>query len=116
MNIGANNGYGPFFDFCNVTFDAVHIYNRALSDVEVQALNTFEAINTNQVPALNMTVKTIRVNMFQLLTNYTYQLQRSGDLVNWTNVANSFVATNTSSYQDFDIIDSGQGNFRLLRF
>jgi len=115
LNLGANNGGGPFFDFCHVTFDSVHIYNRALSDVEVQALNNFESINTNQVPAVGVVVKTLRVNMSQLLTNYAYQLQATADYISWTNVGSSFTATNSSSYQDFDIINTGQGYFRIVK-
>jgi hypothetical protein len=115
MNIGADNGYGTVFNFTKVTFDSLHIYNRALSDAEVQTLYTTESINTNQPPALGFVVKTLRLNMSQLVPNYVYQLQSSPDLVTWTNVGSSFTATNTSTYQDFDVINTSLGNFRILK-
>jgi hypothetical protein len=115
LSFGANNGGGPFFNYCPVTFDSIHIYNRALSDSEVQSLFSFESMNTNQVPFLNEVVKTLRINMSQLVINYTYQLQATADFITWTNVGDPFTATNSSAYQDFDIINTGQGNFRVLK-
>jgi hypothetical protein len=115
LNFGANNGGGPFFNFSPVTFDQIHIYNRALSAAEVQSLYSFESMNTNQVPFLNEVVKTLRIYMSYLVTNYTYQLQATTDFITWTNVGSPFTATNSSAYQDFDIINTGQGNFRVLK-
>ena len=115
LDFGASNGGGPFFNFCPVTFDSIHIYNRALADGEVQTLYTTESINTNAVPLVGVVVKTLRINMSQLVPSFGYQLQRTGNLISWTNVGNSFTATNTGSYQDFDIIDTDQGYFRILK-
>ena len=114
--VGANVNFdGSYFQYLAGALDAIHIYNRALSDSEVQTLYTTESINTNAVPSLGVVVKTIRVNMSQLVSNYVYQLQESADLSSWTNVSNSFTATNSGAYQDIDIITTGQGFFRILK-
>lgn len=117
MLLGADYNFQdvPYFSYFAGALDAAHIYNRALSDSEVQTLYTTESINTNEVPTVGVVVKTIRVMMSQLVPNDMYQLQETPDFVTWTNVGSSFTATNSGTYQDFDIINTGQGYFRILK-
>jgi len=93
--------------------DTVHIYNRALQDSEVQTLYSDEA--TGLVPTVGVVIKTIRVNMMQLVPQLTYQLQTSTNLSSWTNVGSSFTATNSAAYQDVDIIGTVAGFFRVVQ-
>jgi hypothetical protein len=116
LSFGANvNFNGTFFSYFAGALDAIHIYNRALSDSEVQTLYATESINTNEVPSVSVVVKTIRVMMSQLVPNDMYQLQQTPDLITWTNVSSSFTATNSGTFQDIDIINTGQGYFRILK-
>src|ERR1700722_2469619 len=112
--LGAGWSNTTKFEYCNVTLDSFHLYNRALSDSEVQTLYTDESINTNKVPLVSVVVKTLRVNLSQLVTNYMYQLQSTADFISWTNVGSSFTATNSTSCQDVDIINTAHGYFRIL--
>lgn len=105
----------PYFSYFAGALDAAHIYNRALSDSEVETLYTTESTNTNEVPTVGVVVKTIRVMISQLVSNDMYQLQQTPDLITWTNVGSSFTATNSGTYQDIDIINTGQGYFRILK-
>jgi len=117
MLLGADYNFGDasYIHFLNGALDAIHIYNRALSDGEVQSLYATESTNTNAVPLLGIVVKTVRVNISQLVSNDMYQLQRTGDFITWTNASDAFTATNSISYQDFDILNTGQGFFRILK-
>jgi hypothetical protein len=115
MSFGAhnnNNGSASFTDFCAVTFDTVHIYNRALTDSEVRSLYTNEM--PALVPTVGLVTKTIRVNMMQLVSGQTYQLESSPDLNTWTNLNSSFVATNATAYEDVDILGTATGYFRVV--
>jgi hypothetical protein len=115
MSFGAhdnNNGSVGFSYFCPVTFDTVHIYNRALADSEVQTLFTNEVAGI--VPTVGVVVKTIRVNMMQLVPGQSYQLESSPDLNTWTNIGSSFAATNSTAFQDVDIIGTVMGYFRVV--
>jgi hypothetical protein len=117
MLLGANYNFNdvPYIHFLNGALGAAHIYNRALSDSEVQTLYTTESINANEVPSAAIVVKTVRVIMSQLVSNEVYQLQQSADLNSWTNAGDAFMATNSATYLDFDIINTGQGYFRILK-
>ncbi len=115
MSFGAhnnNNGSASFTAFCPVTFDTVHIYNRALTDSEIQNLYTNEAARL--VPTVGVVTKTLRVNMGQLVSGQTYQLESSPDMNTWTNLNSSFVATNATAYEDVDIIGTAVGYFRVV--
>jgi hypothetical protein len=111
-----NSDPSGFGGFCNVTFDTIHIYNRALADSEVQTLYSDELTNElgGLVPVVGVVVKTIRVNMMQLLPGQTYQLESSPDLNTWTNIGSSFPATNSAAFQDVDIIGTVMGYFRVV--
>jgi hypothetical protein len=101
------------FNFCPATFDTIHIYNRALSQSEVQTLYANEAVAVP--PVLGVVVKTVRVNMMQLITGKMYQLQNASSLTSsWINIGGSFTATNSIGFQDVDIIGTEQGYFRLV--
>jgi hypothetical protein len=115
MSFGAhdnNDGSAGFSYFCPVTFDTVHIYNRALTDSEVQGLYTNEAAGL--VPTVGVVTKTLRVNMMQLVSGQTYQLESSPDFNTWTNLNSSFVATNATAFEDVDIIGTATGYFRVV--
>jgi hypothetical protein len=111
MSLGANNNADSsgFAYYCPVTFDSVHIYDRALADSEVQTLYTNEG-----APVVGVVVKTVRVNMMQLMPGKTYQLETSTNLSSWTDTSTSFAATNSTAFQDFDIIGTGMGYFRVV--
>ncbi|MGD0251121.1 MAG: hypothetical protein ABSC01_00310 [Verrucomicrobiota bacterium] len=92
--------------------DTIHIYNRALSDSEVNSLYTNEV--TGLVPTVGVVVKTIRVNMMQLVPGQTYQLENSTNLSSWTDVGAPIVATNSTAFQDIDIIGTVMGFYRVV--
>jgi len=113
MSLGADNASSSgFYQFCPVTLDTVHIYNRALADGEVQTLYTNEAAGL--VPTVGVVVKTIRVNMMQLVLGQTYQLETSTNLSSWTEVGVPFDATNSTAFQDIDIIGTMMGYYRVV--
>ena len=98
--------------FCPLALNRIHTYNRALSDSEVVFLYTNEAAGI--VPTATITVKTIRVNLNQLVLGQTYQLQSSPDFLNWTNYGGAFPATNSATFQDVDILGTSMGYFRVV--
>ncbi|MGO8930964.1 MAG: LamG domain-containing protein [Limisphaerales bacterium] len=113
MSLGADNADpSGFYRYCPVTLNAVHIYNRALADSEVSNLYTNEAAGL--VPMLGVVVKTIRINMTQLVAGQTYQLETSTNLPSWTDLGSSFVATNSTAFEDVDIIGTTIGLFRVV--
>ena len=117
MSIGANVNFdGSYFNYFAGALDAIHIYNRALSDTDVKSLYTTESINTNEVPMVGVVVKTIFSGKYiPTALNDVYQLQETGDSITWTNVGSPFTATNSGAFQDFDIINTGEGFFRILK-
>jgi len=113
LSLGCGNADpNGFNQFCAVTFDTIHLYNRALSDDEVQTLYTNEIAGL--VPMVGMVVKTIRVNMTQLVSGQNYQLETTTNLTSWNAVSDPFNATNSTSFQDIDILGTGMGYFRVV--
>ncbi|MBI3850301.1 MAG: hypothetical protein HY298_08440 [Verrucomicrobia bacterium] len=98
-------GGGSFF---KGSLDDIRIYNRTLSDQEVQQLYNYEV---NPIPFLTVAVKTIRLSMFVALGK-TNQLESSSNLITWTNYGSPFTATNSVMYQDVDV-SNGQRFFRI---
>jgi len=90
-------------------FTNVRIYNRALSDSEVQQLHVYES-----GPQLNL-IKAVKPSFTNLTLTTNYQLQISGDLNTWTNEGSTFTATNTSMVypQYWDVDNWGKLFFRL---
>lgn len=111
LSVGSENGCcGDFWNFCQAAFDSVHIYNRALADSEVTSLYTNEA--PKYIPVLGIGVSAVRVYM-HVQTGSIYQLQTSSNLVSWASYGNPFTATNTTAYEDVNIIDTLAQYFRL---
>jgi len=104
--IGAGSTRTSFF---NGIVDDVRVYNRALSDLEIQQLYAYEA---GTVITLQ---KAVRPSFSNLLLGTNYQLQVSSDLSNWTNQGQAFTATNSTmpSQQYFDVDTFDQLFFRL---
>lgn len=113
LSLGGDNGLSSgFYLFCPVTLDTIHIYNRALATNEVYSLYTNEIAGL--VPTVGVVVKTIRVNMMQLVPGQTYQLEQSTNLNSWTDIGSSFAATNSTAYYDVDVIGTVAGFFRVV--
>jgi len=117
LSFGADNnpaGSG-FYLFCPVTLDTIHIYNRAFATNEVYSLYTNEIAGL--IPTVGVVVKTIRVNMMQLVSGQTYQLENSTNLSSpssWVDVGAPFIATNSTACYDVDIIGTGEGFFQVV--
>ena len=114
-SFGANVFWGQpasYGFYCAVALNRIHTYNRALAENEVFALYTNEA--SGIVPTVAIAVKTIRLNISQLVPGQTYQLQASSDFVTWTNFSDSFPATNSSAFQDVDIFGTGAEFYRVV--
>ena len=86
----------------SVTYDNVRIYNRALTDQEVQQLYRIESTS---LPYLTIQVKTIRLSLY-VEEGKTYQLESSTDLQSWAAYGSPFVAFYSPIYQDVDVLDS----------
>jgi hypothetical protein len=86
--------------FFNGLIDDVRIYNRALNTNEVAQIYAAEA------PTYLNIKKAIYLDSFTLKLGTNYQLQASSDLNTWTNVGDSFTATNyywvTTNYWNVD--------------
>jgi Concanavalin A-like lectin/glucanases superfamily len=104
--IGAGSTKTSFF---NGAIDDVRVYNRALTDFEIQQLYA------NEAGVVITLQKALRPSFSNLLVGTNYQLQASTDLNNWTNQGASFTATNTAmpSAQYFDADTFNQLFFRL---
>ena len=88
--------------------DEVRIYNRALSDQEINDLYHFEA---PEGPWLELKVKTVEVTM-HVKPNKTYRLQTAADMSHWTDVGEPFVATSSIMVQEFSGAEAAR-YFRL---
>jgi hypothetical protein len=64
------------------------------------------------VPSLRMMVKQVEIQM-QVIPGFTYKLQKTMDLQTWTDVGSSFLATESTVYQDVEVTDE-PGIFRVL--
>ncbi len=91
----------------SVTYDNVRIWNRVLTDQEVQQLNAFD----QNLVTLGISIKTLRLTM-NVELGKSYQLESSTNLPNWATYGSPFVAAFTPIYQDVDVID-GYRYFRL---
>jgi len=90
------------------SLDEIRIYNRALSQQEVQQLYVYELTPR---PYLTVSVKTIQLNMYVALGK-TNQLESSTNFITWTAYGLPFLATNSVMYQDVDVL-GGQQYFRI---
>ena len=108
LYLGNNSANSPDAFFAG-TIDDLRIYNRTLSDSEMQQLYQLE--NT---PRVNI-VKAVTVSFSNLTVSTNYQLQISTDLNSWTNFGTPVTATNTfmiySNY--WNVSDWNQLFFRL---
>jgi hypothetical protein len=101
------NGYGTSH-YLTGDIDDIRIYNRALSDQELQDLYFYEA---PEPPLLKIQVKTVQVTMTVKPTK-KYLLMSSLDLKTWTNAGQIFVANTSEVVQEFDTTTTGR-YFRL---
>jgi hypothetical protein len=87
----------------------IRIYNRALSDSEVQQLYAYES------PPLVNLIKAVKPSFLSLSVGTNYQLQVSPDMNTWTDQGSPFTATNTSMVypQCWDVDNWNQLFFRL---
>jgi hypothetical protein len=88
--------------------DDIRIYNRALSDQEVQDMYAYEAA---EPPSLSINVKTVQV-MMNVRPTKQYQLESSLDLIKWTKAGEPFLASSSTVTQEFNTIEVGR-YFRL---
>ncbi len=95
---------GAIIDSFNGLIDEVAIYNRALSDGEIQQLY---ASGAGPVVAL---IRAVKPSFLNLAVSTNYQLQVSSDMAAWTNTGTPFTATNSymvyPEYFDVDKWDS----------
>lgn len=93
----------------SATYQNVRVYNRALSDGEVQQLYAIE-----QPPLIGL-IQAVKPSFSFLSVGTNYQLQVSSDLNNWTNQGSAFMATNSNMIypQYFDVNNWGNLFFRL---
>lgn len=106
--IGAGSTHGLFFAG---DVDELRVYNRALSDDEVQQLYAYESGQwSGTTPPLSPSFPNLAVNS-------SYQLQMSADMKTWTNQGLDFAATNSTMTlpQYFDIAKWGALFFRLQK-
>jgi hypothetical protein len=85
----------------NGAVDDMRIYNRALSSSEVLQLYNYEL-------SPMLTIKTAVEVGWNTLTNQTYQLQRSTNFTNWSNVGNPVVGFGGATNQFFSITGTNQ--------
>ena len=106
MRIGA---YSPINGTVSKLFfpgriDDVRVYDRALSDREVQDLYYYEA---PQSASLTVEVKTVQVTL-HVKPAKKYQLQTSLDLENWANAGPPFVANSSEVTREFNAVEVGR--------
>ncbi len=92
-----------------VSMDDVRFYRRALSSGEVTQLHAIES-----APRINL-IRAVKPAFSGLAIGTNYQLQTSGNLINWTNQGSAFSATtNNMTYpQYWDVDGWGSLFFRL---
>lgn len=84
--------------------DDVRMYDRALSNSEIQQLYLWER---NPLPNLSIAIKTIRLTLL-LEVGTSNLLEVSTGLTNWTPYKPPFVATSSIAYEDVDVLESKQ--------
>jgi concanavalin A-like lectin/glucanase superfamily protein len=95
------------------SIDDVRIYNRALSETEVQQLYQYEL---NEAPIVEIR-KAVYIGSQNLKVGTNYQLQVSTDLKTWTNTGPPFTATNTSMlYPQYWNVDNWDDLFFRLQW
>lgn len=97
-------------DYVQGAYDNIHIYNQALTDTQVSDLYTNEVATF--LPVLGIRVSAVRVSM-TVEQGKTYQLLTSSNLTDWAPYGDQFTATNSTAYEDVNIIDTAAGYFRL---
>lgn len=104
--IGANIDSAFFTGIiCDVRF-----YNRGLSATEVQQLYGHEINSTSGSSTA------VELSFSNLILGRKYQLQVSGNLVNWTNQDSAFTATGSAmSYPQYSDTDKGENLFFRLQ-
>jgi hypothetical protein len=91
FNLGRRpGGYNDWF--VAAAIDDVRVYDRALTDSEIDQLNTAEVGSTR---SLQISIETLRLTM-SLEPGRRYILQSSVDLEAWTDFGSAFVATASS--------------------
>jgi hypothetical protein len=93
--------------------DDVRMYNRDMSILEIQSLYLLESHGKLGIAL----IKAVQPSFYNIRIGTNYQLQVSGDFINWTNQGLPFVATNINMVfpQYFDIDDSTKLFFRALQ-
>jgi hypothetical protein len=91
--------------------DDVRLYNRALSAAEVRQLYQYEV---NPLPYLTVAVKTLRLSLFAE-AGTSNQLEAATSLGSWTPYGPPFLATNSLTFVDVDILGTDQQFFRVRR-
>jgi hypothetical protein len=107
--LGRHQGSGSTYPLVG-GIDDVRIFNRALSNGEVQALFQYEF-------GLRMDlVKAVKPAFSNLYLGTNYQLQVSGDMNTWTNHGSAFIATNEKLVypQYFEVGNADKLFFRLI--
>jgi hypothetical protein len=95
------------------SIDDVRIYKRALSACEVQQLYQIESRQNVGDTKLAMG-KAVYIKFSNLNIGYSYQIQTSADLINWTNAGLPFTATTTNMTSRYwNVDDWNQLFFRL---
>lgn len=93
--------------------DDVRVYNRAFSDEEVQQLYQIETNSTAGNPGISLG-KAVFVKFSNLNIGYSYQLQTSTNLTDWTDGGPPFTATTTNMTSRYwNVDDWNQLFFRL---
>jgi len=108
-------GYGPGGARLGLVgaIDDVRIYNRALTICEVQQLYQIENSSSQGNPKLDLG-KAVYVKFSNLNIGYSYQLQTSTNMTNWTDSGAPFAATMTNmTSQYWNVDDWNQLFFRL---
>jgi concanavalin A-like lectin/glucanase superfamily protein len=102
--VGVDRNLSSFFAG---SIDDLRIYNRALSDTEVQQLYAYESR-----PLVNL-IKVVQPSFSNLTLGTNYQLQVSTGSNTWTNSGSAFTATNSAMIypKQFEV-----GNFDELFF
>ena len=114
-NVGLNFGHNDdeldgtpwFLDGC---LDDIRIYQRALSDQEIQDMYYLEA---PEQPYMKIEVKTVKITMLVEPTK-EYQLESSSDLKTWKKIGDVITTITPVLTQELDVVETGR-YFRLSK-